>query len=183
MRQTGTQAMNSRRLIPGFLSLGMLVAGFGDAGTLSDNRIAAAAEKSEQKRAHLVKRAERGDVRAQSALGRMYFEGEGVRADAAMAFDWWQKAAAQGDASSQYALGIMYRSGNGVPKNAARAFEWIQKAAEQDHVKAQVTLGSIYLAVERGTGTASIAAAWFDRAAARGNAEAQSLRAAMYRTG
>ena len=75
--------------------------------------------------------ADRGDVRAQYDLGRMYKDGRGVPQDPAEAMKWFRKAAQQGDAQAQYDLGRMYEDGRGVPQDPAEAMKWYRKAAEQ----------------------------------------------------
>ena len=37
--------------------------------------------------------------------------------DAAVAAEWWQKAAAQNHAQAQFALGVLYSSGSGTAKD------------------------------------------------------------------
>ena len=49
--------------------------------------------------------AEQGDAKAQSALGFMYTNGEGVQKDYAASAKWYRKAAEQGYARAQSALG------------------------------------------------------------------------------
>ena len=49
-----------------------------------------------------------GHAGAQSNLGVMYHQGQGVKQDYAQAFKWCRKAAEQGDASAQFNLGFMY---------------------------------------------------------------------------
>src|SRR5690349_14669415 len=46
--------------------------------------------------------AQRGDAKAQFALGRMYENGDGVRENAVRAACWYRKAAERGDAAAQY---------------------------------------------------------------------------------
>lgn len=75
--------------------------------------------------------AERGDASAQWQLGEMYYRGEGVPEDVALAMRWYEKAAEQGDASAQICLGRMYRAGEGVSRDDSLALGWYRKAAEQ----------------------------------------------------
>ncbi|QLQ33439.1 MAG: sel1 repeat family protein [Candidatus Thiothrix singaporensis] len=74
----------------------------------------------------------------------MYYNGQGVAKDLAIAADWYQKAAKQGNAYSQYSLGRLYLDGEGVEKNASTAAEWFRKAAKQGHASAQFKLGYLY---------------------------------------
>ena len=90
------------------------------------------------------KAAEQGDAYAQSNLGLMYANGQGVEQDYAKAFEWWQKAAEQGDAYAQSNLGVMYEKGLGVEQDYAKAVEFYTKAAEQGNFLAQFCLSSMY---------------------------------------
>jgi TPR repeat protein len=63
------------------------------------------------------KAAEQGHASAQSNLGYMYDNGEGVPEDDVEAVKWFRKAADQGNASAQYYLGVMYANGRGVPED------------------------------------------------------------------
>jgi len=53
-------------------------------------------------------RAEQGHAEAQSNLGVMYAEGQGVSQDYKAAVEWFRKAAGQGIAEAQFNLGSMY---------------------------------------------------------------------------
>ncbi len=58
--------------------------------------------------------AEQGDAAAQSLLGIMYYEGQGVPQDYAEAVKWYRLAAEQGNATAQNNLGGMYDNGRGA---------------------------------------------------------------------
>jgi TPR repeat protein len=68
--------------------------------------------------------AEQGDADAQSNLGVMYYNGNGVPQDYAQAVKWYRKAAEQGHADAQSNLGVMYDKGEGVPQDYAQAVKW-----------------------------------------------------------
>ena len=76
--------------------------------------------------------AEQGDVRAQTSLGGMYYNGQGVQQDYAEATKWLRKAAERGYAPAQAYLGIMYWNGQGVPRDAVLAYMWLNLAARQE---------------------------------------------------
>src|SRR6516162_3926902 len=76
--------------------------------------------------------AEQGDVRAQTSLGGMYYNGQGVQRDYAEATKWVRKAAEQGYAPAQADLGIMYWNGQGVLRDAVLAYMWLSLAAVQE---------------------------------------------------
>ena len=79
----------------------------------------------------LTSAAERGDARAQCALGTLYAYGRGVPKDEAKAVQLYEAAAGQENADAQYALGWMYAHGRGVPRDEAKAVQWCLKAVER----------------------------------------------------
>jgi hypothetical protein len=87
------------------------------------------------------KLAEKGDASAQSMIGVMYRDGEGIPKDAQKAVFWFRKAAEQGEVLSQFELGHMYANGQGVPEDDHQAAAWYRKAAEQGYPGAQINLG------------------------------------------
>ena len=88
--------------------------------------------------------AEKGDVRAQRGMGKLYEKGRGVERDFAMAFKWYRPAAEKGDAESQYRLSVGYGYGLGVEKDEAKAMVWLRKAAENGQKRAQRSLAKGY---------------------------------------
>ena len=83
--------------------------------------------------------AERGDVKAQVALGLMYGKGKGVAKDDAEAAKWIRKAADQGEPDAQHILGLLYYNGQGVPQDYVHAYMWLNLSAAQGYSKAQTT--------------------------------------------
>ena len=75
--------------------------------------------------------ADQGNVYAQSWLGVMYRDGQGVPQDYAQAVSWYRKAADQGYALAQFNLGIMYSNGQGVPQDYIQAHMWWNLAASR----------------------------------------------------
>ena len=69
-------------------------------------------------------KAEKGDVAAQTDLGNMYYNGEGLLQDHEKAVEWFRKAAEQGFASGQHRLGVMYAFGKGMRINFVTAYAW-----------------------------------------------------------
>lgn len=78
-----------------------------------------------------TKAAENGYPDAQSELGFMYLNGEGVVVNRTEAVKWLSKAGEKGDAMAQQALGYMYKNGDGVIKSDLEAQKWYSKAAPQ----------------------------------------------------
>ena len=74
--------------------------------------------------------AEQGDAIAQSLLGSVYKEGQGVKQDYFEAVKWYRQAAEQGDTDAQTLLGFSYLLGTGIQVNKALAKEWLGKACD-----------------------------------------------------
>jgi TPR repeat protein len=81
---------------------------------------------------------------AQSNLGVMYNNGEGVLQDHAEAVKWYRLAAEQGNAKAQYNLGVMYENGEGVRQDYVEAVTWYRLAADQGHAIAQTNPGAMH---------------------------------------
>jgi TPR repeat protein len=146
------------------------------AGGLED---AAAAYKARdyQKAFRLLKpHAEQGLAEAQTMLGLMYGDGNGVPQDHAKAVHWYTKAAKQGDVASQFNLGLKYAKGNGVPEDHAKAVHWFTKAAKQGLATAQTMLGGMYAQGKGIPEDHARAYAWLSIAAAQGNAGGKKFK-------
>ena len=81
-----------------------------------------------------------GDVQAQTGLGVLYYNGQGVVPNHGEALHWFSQAAAQGDADAQYNLAVMYAHGLGVAPDTAAARQWLEEAARQGHRQAVLDL-------------------------------------------
>jgi TPR repeat protein len=81
----------------------------------------------------LLFKAEAGDAKAQSILGNVYLDGQGVPQDYAEAIKWYRKAADQGDAEAQYSLGEMYDIGQALPQDYVQAHMWFSLAAARGY--------------------------------------------------
>jgi len=79
--------------------------------------------------------AEQGDAQAQTLLGSMYANGEGVPEDDAKALCLYTKAAKQGVAQAQCYRGAMYAKGLGVPDDYVRGYAWVSIAAAQGNAQ------------------------------------------------
>jgi TPR repeat protein len=112
--------------------------------------------------------AAKGEAWAQSNLGFMYSQGQGVKRNDAEAVKWFRLAAAQGGALGQSNLGLVYANGQGVVQDYAEAVKWYRLAAAQGLAKAQSSLGAMY---GKGQGVPMDdvrAHMWFNLAAVRG---------------
>jgi len=88
--------------------------------------------------------ADKGDMYAQYAIGRLYEKGRGVDRDFATAVKWYRQAAEKGHADSQYRLAVGYGYGLGVKKDETLAVMWLRKAAANGQKRAQKSLGKAY---------------------------------------
>ncbi len=163
------------------LALGMSVAWAGD---LEDGLAAGQAKDYEKALQLLRPLAEKGEARAQSALGIAYFNGLGVSINSETGVMWARRAADQGDADGQNSIGYSYRAGRGgLPKDYDQALKWLRLAAAQGNAAGQVNLGDMYLqglGVSRNYDEAVIL---YRLAAAQGMAGAQGQLGYMYRNG
>lgn len=76
--------------------------------------------------------AEQGNAEAQTLLGAMYWQGEGVPRDHAEAARLYLLAAQQGYGRAQYDIGFMYGFGEGTqPHDDVQAYKWIGLALER----------------------------------------------------
>jgi len=124
--------------------------------------------------------AEKGNPDAQTMLGIIYEEGQGVPQDDAAAVTWYRRAADQGHPDAQFYLACMHDLGKGVPIDPAVAANWLSKAADQGHAHAQFNLGAMY---EDGIGVSQnydAALSWYRKAAEQGHAQALNNLGTMF---
>lgn len=77
--------------------------------------------------------ARRGDAHAQTELGRMYANGNGVAKDEAQAVSLWQQAAEQNWSKAQFLLGQAYSCGfGGLTPDKEKATELFEKAKQSE---------------------------------------------------
>ena len=69
-----------------------------------------------------------GHAGAESMLGVMYYNGQGVPKNEAIAAIWLFKAATKGVPSAQLALGSLHIKGQGVRPNVFEAYKWLRLA-------------------------------------------------------
>jgi TPR repeat protein len=79
-----------------------------------------------------------GNAEAETLLGAMYWQGEGVARDHAEASRLYLAAAEQGYARAQNNIGFMYGFGEGIPpRDDVQAYKWISLAVDRYTVKNQ----------------------------------------------
>ena len=142
---------------------------------------AVAAQSTEIKQLRLA--AEQGHASAQSNLGVMYANGEGVPQDDQEAVKWYRLAAEQGGASAQFNLGNRYANGQGVPQDYQEAVKWYRLAAEQGDAYAQHDLGVMYANGQGVPQDYQEAVKWYRLAAEQGDASAQYNLGIRYANG
>lgn len=82
----------------------------------------------------MKKWAEQGNVDYQIEVGRIYYDGKGVRQDLVLPRRMFQKAANKGDARGQAMLAFFYENGlGGLRQNRAAAKELYGKNCDQGH--------------------------------------------------
>ncbi len=117
--------------------------------------------------------AEGGNALFQQKLGGMYYSGNGVEEDRAIAVTWFRKAAEGGYTKAQLTLGLCYHKGEGVTQNHAEAVKWFRKAAEGGYAKAQHALGSCYYDAKGVLKDHTEAVKWYRKAALQGHSASQ----------
>ena len=94
--------------------------------------------------------AEAGDPEAQSLLGRMYLDGEGVEQSDKKAFKWISLAAEQNEPYALDYLGYMHYEGKGTEQSFEKALDCFVRSAEEGNPEGAFNAGSMYL---QGEGT------------------------------
>jgi len=112
--------------------------------------------------------AEQGDALAQTLLGSMYDNGDGVPQDYKEAVKWYRLSAEQGLAQAQYYLGVMYAEGELVSQDYKEAVKWYRLSAEQGIAQAQYTLGVMYVIGKGVPQDYVLAHMWFNLSSSNG---------------
>ena len=126
--------------------------------------------------------AEAGDIRAQTYIGMMHFNGLSVPRNFEIAAEWYEKAADNGHPHAQFYLGWMYDTGKGVEQDNGLAFQWFESAALQGHPRAQNNLGVMYFKGEGVDKDHLIAQMWYMISASKGMTEATENMHGLMRT-
>jgi TPR repeat protein len=140
---------------------------------------AAVSAKFEEK----IRKAKRGDAKAQFAVAEAYRTGKGVNEDFAQALYWYRAAAEQGNISAQNNLGTMFQNGVGTEESPSMAAFWYRRAAEAGERVAQFNLAMRYACGDGVEQNDTEAAHWFARSAEQGYIEAIAELGTMYRLG
>lgn len=101
--------------------------------------LATAPDYAEAHRLYL-EAAKQGHSKAQTNLGMMYYNGQGVDTDMAQAAYWFEQAARQNDTTAQYNLACLYYHGVGVAPDTDTACLWLKKATDNGHPQPEALL-------------------------------------------
>lgn len=88
-----------------------------------------------------------GNEQAEFNLGKMYFNGEGVTKNYAMAESYLSKLANAGNSTAQEYMGYIYEKGDpiyGINPDVKKQMYWYEKAAQNGDVDAQLKLANAY---------------------------------------
>ncbi len=119
-----------------------------------------------------------GDMDAMFNMGQAYKLGRAVPRDAAIARDYYRRAAAKGHLPAQANLGILLFQAGEKPE----AVRWLKAAADKNEMRAQYVLG---VALWNGDGvprSLTLAYGYLTRASAQGLAEATTALNSLTRT-
>ena len=125
----------------------------------------------------------KGDSRAETTLGLLYFNGEALAQNDDKAMEWFLRAKAKGNKLAEYYVSYMYFQGRGVEYDPSAAAEFYTVHAEEGLPSCQYFLGRMYLS---GSGVAQDtkkAISWLAMAADQGDADAQYFLAVSYAAG
>jgi uncharacterized protein len=89
------------------------------------------------------KAAEQGVPDAQTNLGELCANGDGIPKDDVEAVKWFRKAAEQGDAGAQFNLGRLYEAGRGISPNTVEAYAWFSLSTAAGNGEAQSRLNDL----------------------------------------
>jgi hypothetical protein len=124
--------------------------------------------------------AELGNAVAQTKLGYLYRNGQGITQDYAKARRFYELAAEQGDASAQTNLGNLYEKGRGIKQDYAKARHFYELGADQGDAVAQSNLGILYYHGRGITQDYAKARLFYELAAEQGHAVAQTNLGILY---
>ncbi len=123
--------------------------------------------------------AEQGDVRAEYALGVLYFNGNGVPQNYYTALDFFKRAANKNNGRACNDIGLMYQYEYGVQKDESLALEYFLKGAELGDAMAQSNAGYIY----ETRGEISKAVYWYEKSAEQNYAASQRRLGNIFQSG
>ena len=140
--------------------------------------------------AELLDKAEAGDDDAMLKLGRMCYNGEGLKKDYETAVILFEQLVANDNPYGKYMMGVCYEDGNGKEKDTIKATELFEEAfkeikpmADEGNAQAQLYIGRMYGNGFYVSKNIEEAAKWFRKAAEQGYADAQCNLGVCYQYG
>mgnify|MGYP001365513064 FL=1 len=127
--------------------------------------------------------AENGDVEAQAWVGSLYANGDGVKIDPSVAFQWYLRSAKGGNPQAQANVGALYAMGQGVGQDMAEAVRWIRRAARNGDANAQFNMAVLYTKGDGVKQNPTKAAEWYRKGAENGHHQSQGRLGHMYHVG
>ena len=128
------------RIAPALLGLLLLASGLASAGPWEEGYTAYQRKDYTTAVAKWRQVADKGNAKAQSLMGQMYFYGQGVKQDYPQAISWLNLAAAQGEPKAHFRLGSMHENAQGFTQNNLMAAVSYTMAAELGHPEASEAL-------------------------------------------
>ena len=129
-----------------------------------------------------IKLAGLGETSAQTLLGELYRQGQGIPRDTKEAANWFSLAADNGDREAQFALGLLYAQGEGVEKDLEKAKALFEQAANNGQKDAQLNLAMIYMQGQIARQDLTRALDLLTKSAKQGLPDAQYALANLYRS-
>lgn len=127
--------------------------------------------------------ASEGEAEAQSWIGSLYANGEGVEVDDEKALQWYLAAARQGNHMAQANVGAFYFMGRGTERNVPEAIRWLAAAAEGGDLNGLFNLAVLYSKGDGVDENHEKAAELYRRAAELGHYPSQSRLGYIYAQG
>jgi hypothetical protein len=150
------------------------------AETVADGQIALSSGRQSEALRIWTDLAEHGSGEAAYSIGLLYDLGNGVRSNAATAYDWYLRAAQTGLPAAAFNVAVLLDSGRGVGQDLSAASVWYARAAAAGHARSQYNLAQLYEAGEGVPRNPRAAEAWFRRAAEGGLSAATSRLDALH---
>jgi TPR repeat protein len=123
----------------------------------------------------LTDAAKAGHWAAADALGTIYLNGDGVPRDAALAYNWYLRAAEGNFSSSMRQVALMLKAGYGVSQDIVASTRWAQRAALSGDARSMADFGEALHNGDGVTENSSEAALWLQKSAEAGDPNGMRL--------
>lgn len=125
-------------------------------------------------------RAETGDPAAQTLIGEIYWNGQGVARDRKKAMEWYRFGAEGGNRDAQFALGNALLQGQHVKLNKEEGRKFLEMSAKAGHVRAAFNLAQLITSARPTWAGFKDALPWYEKAAEGGLPDAQYAMANIH---